>query len=51
MTTALSVYHAACGKGFMGTGMTYLVGAAPADRSVRPKLLEGRPDWVCIVAW
>jgi hypothetical protein len=24
---ALSVFHAACGKGFTGTGMTYLVGA------------------------
>ena len=22
-----------------------------ADRSVRLKLLEGRPDWVCVVAW
>jgi hypothetical protein len=51
VTTALSAVHAACGKGFMGTRMTYLVGAAPADRSVRLKLLEGRPDWVCVVAW
>jgi hypothetical protein len=32
---ALSVFHAACGKGFTGTGMTYLVGAELATSGMK----------------
>ncbi len=32
---ALSVFHAACGKGFTGTGMTYLVGAEAVTSAMK----------------